>query len=239
MRANHKLAKAVGAKLRASSSSSGPASATPGNKKNYQTPQTELTLPRVTRAEYQLVLRSYRDMLRLPGFAFLVLAMGEWLPLIAIWITPVVPVPCRIPGQIRRELEKLERRRQIRLQRLGRTYTAAELFGDADTDAEGVDVEKLPLPALLHFSAQLGCHSSVWDMLFLTPPAVLLRWSVGRRLRYLEKDDAMIRRDGGVKGLSGEEVRVACVERGIDTLGRKEEELRRELDSWFGEGGER
>ena len=46
-------------------------------------------------------------------------------------------------------------------------------------------------------------------------------------------DDFAIERDGGVKMLVKEEVRLACEERGIDVLGEKEENLRADLQRWI------
>ena len=61
----------------------------------------------------------------------------------------------------------------------------------------------------------------------------LLRGKVERRIEYLETDDALIRRDGGVEGLEAEELRIACGQRGIDVLGRGEDELREGLKVWL------
>lgn len=52
-------------------------------------------------------------------------------------------------------------------------------------------------------------------------------------LRELEVDDFAIERDGGVGSMKGEEVRMACEERGIDILGKEERNLRRDLEQWM------
>lgn len=62
----------------------------------------------------------------------------------------------------------------------------------------------------------------------------LVRKRVYRRLRELELDDFAIERDGGVGMMEGEEVRMACEERGIDTLGKREMDLRGFLNQWIG-----
>ena len=49
------------------------------------------------------------------------------------------------------------------------------------------------------------------------PPQALLKYRLKKRLQYLELDDALFQRDGGVKLLKGdEEIRLAAEDRGID-----------------------
>lgn len=67
----------------------------------------------------------------------------------------------------------------------------------------------------------------------------LVRKRVYRRLRELELDDFAIERDGGVGMMEGEEVRMACEERGIDILGEGEMDLRGSLKQWIGRRGKR
>lgn len=62
---------------------------------------------------------------------------------------------------------------------------------------------------------------------------MLLRRRVRKVVEYLEMDDVLINRAGGVAGMSGEEVRMACVERGINVMGLKEEKLKEFLGSWL------
>ncbi|KAF2794997.1 hypothetical protein K505DRAFT_324388 [Melanomma pulvis-pyrius CBS 109.77] len=198
-----------------------------------------------TRAEWQIVRRSKRDMLRLPAFGILVLLLGEWLPLIALYITPVIPEPCRIPGQTKRSLEKQEKRRRERQRRLG--LDAARLVGTdrkpgiprsmnavpAVNSVGPEDVDRLDLFSLLALSTKLDAHSKFWDFVFLTPPKSILRWDVGRKLAYLRKDDGLIQRDGGWQGLGKEEGKRACIERGINVLGRSDQNMRNDLAAWF------
>ncbi|XPS91527.1 hypothetical protein M3J09_000943 [Ascochyta lentis] len=72
----------------------------------------------LSRSEWQVLRRSKRDLLRLPVMGFLILALGEWLPLVVIYLTPVIPEACRIPTQVERTLRKLESRRKDRLTRI-------------------------------------------------------------------------------------------------------------------------
>ena len=64
-------------------------------------------------------------------------------------------------------------------------------------------------------------------------PTSLVRKRVYRRLRELKVDDFAIERDGGVKMLEEEEVRMACEERGINVLGKEEGNMRADLERWI------
>ncbi|KAK4032357.1 hypothetical protein C8A01DRAFT_41217 [Parachaetomium inaequale] len=79
-------------------------------------------------------------------------------------------------------------------------------------------------------------------------PGFVLGPRVQRRLGFLGVDDALLVQSGGAAALVGEEVRLACADRGVDVLGRGEEELRGVLERWLrltdgrrlgGEGRER
>lgn len=220
----------------------------------------------LTRSEWQVLRRSKRDLVRLPVMGFLILALGEWLPLVVIYLTPVIPEACRIPTQVERVLRKHEATRRdrltaiathaLRLQSADRTprtdenairlAAAAEglLTPEAKVGKEGgmamaraiVPPEAsndLSLFHLLLLSARLDCHPRVLDRIGLTPPKWVLQRGVSKTLKYLTRDDELIARDGGSQALDGQELRRACVERGIDVLGKSEAEIRRALALWY------
>lgn len=54
-----------------------------------------------------------------------------------------------------------------------------------------------------------------------------------KRVEYLEMDDRLIERAGGVKDMDVEEVRMALVERGVDVLGREGKGMKSELSAWL------
>jgi hypothetical protein len=97
-------------------------------------------------------------------------------------------------------------------------------------------VEELGRMELIHISWSLGLSSSAWDLLGGKLPGLptgILKGKVRRRVEYLGMDDKLIREEGGVKGMEEEEVRMACVERGIDVCGRSGEHVRESLDAWL------
>lgn len=136
----------------------------------------------------------------------------------------VVPWTCRIPKQVNSDREKLEERRAISFRNLTSSVGGRE----------GVD--KLGRMELLHISWSLRLSSTMWDRLggrLPGPPTNILRNRVRSRVEYLTMDDELIRRAGGVKNMESEECRMACVERGINVIGRSDTQLKSNLDAWL------
>lgn len=52
-------------------------------------------------------------------------------------------------------------------------------------------------------------------------------------MQYLEWDDKLIKRDGGVEGMDTEEIRMALVQRGVDVLHKSDTQLRAALKAWL------
>ena len=191
----------------------------------------------LTRAEFQFFTRSWRDAKRIPIFALLLAVFGEYLPLVVIFCTPLVPYTCRIPKQIRKTRETLEERRSRSFRgELGGVPTPLK----AGTDEEVRSLDHLNNVQVSHISRSLGLYFSFWERLgAVWPPQIVLRRKLKKKLQYLELDDALFRRDGGVKLLKGdEEVRLAAEDRGIDVLNHNSEEIHRLLQAWE-DGAER
>lgn len=174
----------------------------------------------LTRSDFQLLVRNWHDVKRVPIFALVFLVCGEMTPLVVIALSGIVPWTCRIPKQIDSDRRKLETRR---------SKSFRELTTEPPTE-EGV--EKLARPQLVHISSSLGLSSRMWDWVGGLPDS-LLRSRLSRRLDYLKMDDFLISRNGGVMAMDIEEVRMACVDRGIDVLGRPDAKLRADLSAWL------
>jgi hypothetical protein len=201
----------------------------------------------LTRAEWQIVARSRKDMLRLPAFGLIFLIFGEWTPLLVMYITPIIPEPSRIPRQVHSDLSKLEARRHARQRKV--SLDAMRLMardrgvagsGGHDVVASAHTIRTtnpldLTLFELMLASARFNCHSKLWDWAMLTPPKFWLKRNLRKTYEYLRTDDRLIERDGGHQGLEMREVQRACVERGMDVLGKKEGEMRRSLEGWCAE----
>lgn len=141
----------------------------------------------------------------------------------------VVPWTCRIPKQINKDRSKLEERRSISFRNL--TLPPPEAAG----------VQQLHRMQALHINWSLGLSSRMWDWLGGQLPGLptgMLKRKVAKRVEYLEVDDALIEKHGGVGELSVEEVKLACVERGIDILSRSEKDIRADLAAWIESTGQ-
>ncbi|KAL8721340.1 MAG: hypothetical protein Q9225_001952 [Loekoesia sp. 1 TL-2023] len=178
----------------------------------------------LTRAEYHLVKRTRRDVSRIPLFGLVLAICGEFTPLVVIFLglSGVVPRTCHIPRQIDGARKKLEARRRESF-RQG-TVTVREI-GKLE------DVQKLPKPILAHVGRSLGLYSSLWDRIGLAP-TVLLPWRIQKAVDRIDVDDFAIERDGGMKNLSEEELKLAAEERGIDVVGKPIGEIRSVLAKW-------
>jgi hypothetical protein len=177
------------------------------------------------RSSFQLLTRSWFDVKRIPIFALVFLICGEFTPLVVVAVTSVVPYTCRIPKQIENDRKTLEKRRAISFRNL-----------TAELPENNAGVDQLARMQLLHISWSLGLSSSAWDWLGGQLPGLpnsILRRKVRRRVQYLEWDDKLIKKYGGVDGMSVEEVRMALVERGVDVLENSVSELRSALKAWL------
>ncbi|PQE32317.1 Letm1 protein [Rutstroemia sp. NJR-2017a WRK4] len=179
----------------------------------------------LSRSDFQLLVRNWHDVKRIPAFALVFIICGEFTPLVVVALSSVVPWTCRIPKQIDGDRKKLEERRKISFRNL--TMPPPD---------NGVGVEGLERMQLLHISWSLGLRSSMWDWLGGQLPGLpnfMLRRKLRKRLKYLELDDELIRREGGVTGMDDEEIKMACVERGIDVVGRDMGDLKTDLKRWL------
>lgn len=171
-----------------------------------------------------MLRRNAHDVRRVPAFALVLLVCGEFTPFVVLLATGIVPWTCRIPKQIDGDRAVLEKRRGISFRNL--TLPPPEQAG----------VEQLQRMQLLHISWSLGLSSKTWDWLGGQLPGLptgILRRKVKSRVEYLEMDDGLIRKAGGVREMSEEEIRMASVERGIDILGKETAALKGSLDSWL------
>lgn len=179
----------------------------------------------LSRSDFQLLVRNWHDVKRVPTFALVFIVCGEFTPLVVVAMSNVVPWTCRIPKQIEGDRKKLEERRKISFRNLTMPLPDNE-----------VGVEGLERMQLLHISWSLGLSSSMWDWLGGRLPGLpnaILRRKVRARLEYLELDDELIGREGGVVGMEEEEIKMACVERGIDVVGRDLSGFRADLKGWL------
>jgi hypothetical protein len=171
-----------------------------------------------SRADWVLIWRVRHDLLRLPMFGLVLLVCGEFTPLVVIFVDGVVPYTCRLPRQIGASMEKAEVRRANSFQQLGYQESSGQKLSRRTARA--------------HVLRSLHLVGNIWDRVGWVPSIL---WHVKGTLRmaFLEGDDRLLLKAGGVSRLEPEEVKIACAERGIGVLGRKDGELRQLLGDWL------
>lgn len=128
-----------------------------------------------------------------------------------------------MPRQVLKAREKVEaRRREV-------FRNPPEGLKIEDTKEESHTLSKAQI---IHIGRSLGLYSSLWDRINL-PPLWLIRRGIKKRMDSVELDDFAIRRDGGVEKMEPAEVELAVEIRGLDILGKEEQELRRSLRQWL------
>lgn len=175
-----------------------------------------------SRADWVLLWRVRHDMLRLPCFGLMFVICGEFSPLVVMLVDGIVPYTCRIPRQLRGGAEKAEARRREAFRLLDVAHPHGVL-GPRVTQSV----------ARRHVLRSLHLSGAMWDRLGgFTPPGM---WQLKGVLRmaFLEGDDKNMVQDGGPMGLEVDELRIACMERGIDVLGKSESEMRTWLGDWL------
>lgn len=140
----------------------------------------------------------------------------------------LVPYTCRIPRQVETLQRKAEERRAASFKKLDQIRDAA---ASSEAKASLSDAA-----TAAHIARSLNLISPIWDRLGV-PDATLALLSTQRKLQrhldLLKEDDALLVQAGGVDALEDEEVVLACVDRAIGTVGRSNDELRKELQSWL------
>lgn len=174
-----------------------------------------------SRADWVLFWRVKHDMLRLPFFGLMLVVIGEFTALVVLYVDGVVPYTCRIPKQVGNNLQQAQERRRLAFNELDARHPQGVLSTSLNA---GI--------ARNHVLRSLHISGNMWDKLGFVPPGM---WQIKGNLRmaFLEGDDKNLVEDGGVMGLEADELRIACTERGIDVLGRSDNDLRKWLGDWL------
>ncbi|KAI4723901.1 hypothetical protein E4T49_08365 [Aureobasidium sp. EXF-10728] len=204
---------------------------------------------KLTRTDFQLLMREQYDTRKLPPFALMVALFGEWLPLIVPFVPSAVPRTCRIPKQIEDMRKGVEERRKKSFREGIATPKPAEDDEAAmPTSLAGgkkalprlytamrtaQHLAKLGKPQSLHVSRVLGIGGRLFDSMGVHHP--LFPVKLMRHLGYLHIDDELLLQDEVLSHLTlgAEETRIACEERGIDVTGRDESDLKEDLSKWL------
>ncbi|KAL2009215.1 hypothetical protein VTN00DRAFT_7409 [Thermoascus crustaceus] len=211
----------------------------------------------LTRADFQLIRRAAYDMRRLIPFALILLICGEMTPLVVLALgNAITPYTCRVPKQISKDrLSRAERRHAALAAHQAALGSVTPIPPGSDTEmdllaGQYADINlvrssspgSLSAEQVLRACAVFGLARSHLQPSFLVP--LLYRPRLRRWAEYLDLDDRLIVRGGGVGAMSADEVRIAVDERGGvgvaagmgDGWGAEREE-RRWLERWLARRG--
>ena len=172
--------------------------------------------PGITRREYQLYLRTERDLKKLLPFGLTLLICGELTPLVVLGLKlPVVPETCKFPQQVERARHKaLKRALQIR----------DDVKRDTEANSEATCPDLVlgrSKEGLTHAHISDLCVRSTaslwgWSLLYrvYTTSPIFMRhmissWLMNRFKAYGEEilcDLILIHREGGVRCLESAEI---------------------------------
>ncbi|KAK2799886.1 hypothetical protein FQN51_006487 [Onygenales sp. PD_10] len=194
----------------------------------------------LTRAQFQLIRRSAYDVRRMIPFSLILLFCGEMTPFVVLALgNAVTPLTCRVPRQVEKErIKRIEaKERAVRAAELdNNNYNNSKAVGKTAAAIANLDMlinarsipNKFDINAIVNKARAsgvlracavfgLGRHELRVSLPgFLREEVVnqVYRPRLRRWMRYLEVDDYLIVRGGGVEEMSAEEVRVAVEERG-------------------------
>ncbi|KAF2096921.1 hypothetical protein NA57DRAFT_58804 [Rhizodiscina lignyota] len=203
-----------------------------------------------TRAERHLLTRERAATRRLPLFVILFIVFGEWFPIIFLYATPIIPLPCRLPWQIRKQRQKIEDRRLKSFRGVYGKVPSPELLKGATSEivAKESHGERLATVRTSQLDPEVFNHiarsCNLYPRMFDLPVLNVLKnfYNVPDRcwmyLEYLHDDDVQLF-DAGYNSmvtpqkLRDEEVRLAAIDRGIDVVGRPVADIRKDLGMWL------
>ncbi|GKZ23382.1 hypothetical protein AbraIFM66951_009280 [Aspergillus brasiliensis] len=209
------------------------------------TPFSETILSKsLHRSHFQLLRRSAHDIRRMIPFSLILIICGELTPLAVLALgNAITPLTCRIPRQLEKEREKRARTKRDALVVGTGSVTPPETGSVEEMRVlkRNVDrkwIESAEAGEVLRACAVLGLAKTHERPGWLV--GVVYRGRLRRYAEYLECDDELIRRGGGVSEMEAEEVRIAVEERGGVGVGvggvregwEAEREERRWLERW-------
>lgn len=169
-----------------------------------------------SRADYQLLLRTSRDLKKLPLFVIIFAVFFETSPLLILLFPKISPGTCVLPYHSKKELKDVNM--AIReLKQISGSNEEKDLF----RSVHGLSDAELRLLARALFRTSF------------IPTNWLPRWTLKNQLlNYVDQiraDDILISRFGSVWALDDQELVLACLNRAISVEGKSNNQLRADL----------
>lgn len=192
---------------------------------------------KLSRANYQLLRRFRSDVSKLPLFALLFMVCGEFTPLVAVFMTGLVPRTLLIPKQVQKLREVAQERKSKSRDRF-RDLQYVHRWAEAQGDPDAISPSPIEWNTFRHIACSQGLYSRYWETILPERfSSKMIQRRAMKRAWEVRADDMAILRDGGVGLMEAEEVIMACDERGLDVLGKSEQQMRKALEGWIKNGG--
>ncbi|KAJ8663808.1 hypothetical protein O0I10_000082 [Lichtheimia ornata] len=190
----------------------------------------------LNRAEFQLIHRSQKDMLKLIPFGLIFLILPESIPLWVIFVPSIIPSTCLQEVQISKQRKKLDDARQIMsknvlaaseripglsVQDFLKPRSFEKFAKHYNYDFELAQIHKKNLSAYCRFMGLRGWGTKS-----------MLEQRLTTHMDYLLKDDKLIAQEG-IESLSLSDLQQAVEERGMRSIDTDEEQLQRRLEYWI------
>ncbi|ODQ64958.1 hypothetical protein NADFUDRAFT_46768 [Nadsonia fulvescens var. elongata DSM 6958] len=212
-----------------------------GNISNVIPVNVQVPLASLTRAEYNLILRTSHDIRKLPLFVLIFCIFFEFTPLVMRIFTSLNPQLCLTPGQTQREFASRSADIHALKSLSNKLYTGITLNKQLSRTAYNLSKsETRQLARVLKVVSR-----SVPTVMY---PDWILQDRIEAKFKQIKADDILIGLYGGVWNLNMHELNLACLDRGIalsytipddskastkKMAQKSEEQLRVELFYWI------
>ncbi|KAG5370331.1 hypothetical protein CJU90_1696 [Yarrowia sp. C11] len=157
----------------------------------------------LTRAEYQLILRTARDFPKLPLFVVVFCICFEFTPLVVLAFPQVLPGTCVIPSQARKLLEIRSKATRDLLKVKGESQPTHSAYHMKQDQLHAI-CKALKLTAAM---VPIGWYPHSW-----------LQTRLENHMKQVRADDILIAKSGGAWNMSLAELQQACLDRGIPVI---------------------
>lgn len=179
----------------------------------------------ITRAQYMLLLRTKRDVLKLPFFAVIFAVFFETTPLLVLLFPRLTPVTCYTPSAIKKQADNQEN--LIQKFAFIEDSESSALSGSKQMAARSVfELSRNELNALAKFTGKLWLPSLLYTRKHLQKV-------INNYLLEIRCDNILLGRFGGVQQLDDYETSGACLARGISIKNKTPAEQRIVLEKWI------
>ncbi|OZJ02619.1 hypothetical protein BZG36_03837 [Bifiguratus adelaidae] len=191
----------------------------------------------LSRSEFQLIHRSNKDFRKLVPFVITFIIVGEWIPLVVMFVPGLIPSTCITNAQLEKLRRKMYEKRNVMSQNVLESSKSIKAISKEDfANVNGMiriskqfgpdfELQHIDRPHLKAYCKFMGLGHR-----FATKGMLIRR--LQSHLDYLRRDDQLIAKDG-VDSLVLPELQSAAEERGMRSVDVSETHLKRSLKYWI------